>query len=66
MEPTELEVIRESTSSIELTRAKDNTYAWKVKIYFDASDPTAVEAAKRTVSDTDEWLRGHYLNGEAA
>lgn len=60
MEEQVAELQRETRSSIELQRAKDGTYYWMIKIYFEPSDDLT-EAALDRVQEIDTLLRRGYL-----
>ncbi|MSQ24378.1 MAG: hypothetical protein EXR58_07515 [Chloroflexi bacterium] len=65
MEPTNqmATTIRESKSSIELQRAKDGTYYWTLKAYFEPGDE---EGALATLETVDQTLRAVYLGAPLA
>ncbi len=52
------ELQRETTSSIELQRAKDGTYYWTVKRYYESSQ---ADEALKEIKDIDTKLRAEYL-----
>ncbi len=49
---------RESKSSVELQRAKDGTYYWTIKVYFEEGEGPAALAA---IHGIDGLLRANYL-----
>ena len=55
----EAEIVREATSSIELQRAKDGTYYWTIKRYWDAS--WGCQQALSDLNDIDAALREKYI-----
>ncbi len=57
-EPQVLQLQRETNSSIELQRAKDGTYYWTVKVYWEWNHEAA---ALITLAYIDKDLRATYL-----
>ena len=51
---------RETRSSIELQRAKDSTYYWTLKAYYEEGQ---ADEALATLRHVDEQLRATYLPG---
>lgn len=60
-DPTVADLARECRSSIELQRAKDGTYYWTVKRYFDHDDPEGYDRALTDLATIDKYLKGRYL-----
>lgn len=61
MEPNAITAIRsEARSSIEIQRAKDGTYYWTLKRYYDAQEPHAYIDAIEEVQAVDQQLRSLF------
>ncbi len=65
MEQKIAELQREYQSSIELQRAKDGTYYWSIKLYFDMHDLHDIETATTRLSTIDYSLRSNYLTDKS-
>ena len=55
------ELAREHRSSIELQRAKDGSYYWTVKRYYDETSITALSTAIADLTEIDDRLRTLFL-----
>ncbi len=56
-------VQREATSGVELQRAKDGTYYWTIKRYYDASNKGEVDQALIEMQAIDKQLLQTYVHG---
>ena len=57
------QLARETRSSIEVQRAKDGTYYWTLKLYFEEGDQSDTIS---TLGLIDSELRTYFLPDEAA
>ena len=55
------EATRDDTSSMEITRAKDGSYTWKLKRYYDGSSPSEWRHAFDDLAAIDGALRDKYI-----
>ena len=56
---------RETPSSIELQRSSKGDYYWTIKIYYDATEPTAWSSVLAEIHVIDTQLRETYLTASA-